>query len=442
MNDRMRSINGVIKRWLGAKDEVNPILKPHYQVLEQRLNGAIHFLRHHRFQHLGEKISLSKLPWFLILGASESGKTSLLLNSQIKYILDKKIKRDSVPFPPPTEACDWWATSNAIFIDVPGKYICLKEKKVSLSNKLWERFLFKVEELRGGAGINGGVLTLSTEELFNQDLFKQRIDMFKFRMRELQAKFGMDLPFYLIITKADLLPGFVDFFSEFSKEELQQVWGIPLYPTTTLNESIELFNKRFNILIKRLNEQVINRLHQEKSLHTKYYIKDFPLQLERLKIAIEELLKLFAHNPRPASRQDMSRSNSSSQIRGVYMTSALQTEDVNYLSQQREIVLANQFQQALALMQTPPAPSKPYFIKQLFLHFIQPRKSVLYQDFFKRKEFLAYVATILISSGIILFSSRYLVLPNKMHKLILAEKHNHTNVKYEQLPVSTSTSRG
>jgi len=69
------------------------------------------------------------------------------------------------------------------------------------------------------------------------------------------------------------------------------------------------------VLIKRINKQLIWRLHQERNPLARPYIKDFPLHIERLKEAVITLLKTLA-------LPDLL-------ISGVYLTSATQskTED-------------------------------------------------------------------------------------------------------------------
>ncbi|MGS0468014.1 hypothetical protein ACU8V3_13425 [Cobetia marina] len=52
-----------------------------YEVLRERLKSALRMLRAQRGLHKGGSASLSDLPWYLVLGLSSSGKTSLLTRS-------------------------------------------------------------------------------------------------------------------------------------------------------------------------------------------------------------------------------------------------------------------------------------------------------------------------------------------------------------------------
>lgn len=412
MNSFIRKIKASIGKKIQTEVPVNPILQPHYETLDQRMQGAIHFLGHQHFQLQGKKTSLKQLPWFLLIGSPNSGKTSLLYNSDIKFVLDKINKKQAS-----TESCDWWASTHAIYVDIPGKYIFLKAKKISLANKLWEFFINKIVEYRGSQGIDGVIVTLSIEEMFNTSGFKSQIETFTKRIIELQNRFGGDLPFYLILTKCDLLPGFIEFFNEYTREELLQAWGIPLKQYRNSEEFLQVFDKRFDQLIKRLNDQVITRLHQERNLLTKYYIKDFPLQIETLKQKLSTFLKALLD----ASKMNLC-------LKGIYLTSSLQTQESSYLAEQREIVLANQYQQALQLFKTPPPSSRPYFIKQLFVHHLLPRTRKVWTHLLSRER-LPYAAAILVSASVFLWSAKYIILPNRIHTIVLADTKNQSSIQ-------------
>lgn len=45
------------------------------------------------------------------------------------------------------------------------------------------------------------------------------------RIQELYTQLGVRFPIYLMLTKLDLVHGFMEFFDALSKEEREQVWG-------------------------------------------------------------------------------------------------------------------------------------------------------------------------------------------------------------------------
>ena len=58
-----------------------------------------------------------------------------------------------------------------------------------------------------------------------EDQLTQKASTIRTRVDELQRRFGMQPPVYLIITKCDLLAGFTEFFSDLDQNQRQQVWG-------------------------------------------------------------------------------------------------------------------------------------------------------------------------------------------------------------------------
>lgn len=330
-----------------------PAIDKHVEILDNRFRGAINFLKSTRITKHNKRFGLQKLPWYLLIGSMGSGKTTLLANSKVNFILEKQFHQNNVKIIP-SESCDWWITSDLVLIDVPGKYITSKGKK-NTSKLLWPHFLDLAKKKRGKHALNGILISLSLTELVVTEDREQFIHDLKYSLQELRTRFGDHLPFYFIITKCDLLPGFLDFFNDYSYEELTQAWGVTFPASSSPESLIDTFVSRFNALIKRLNTHLIWRLHQERNPYTKFYIKDFPLQLERLKEAIADVIKtLSADIP--------------FYLKGVYLTSATQEAVIDQMGTHPELVPAKEFQQSFQIMHHPNIARHSYFIKQFILH--------------------------------------------------------------------------
>ncbi len=339
------------------------VLLKNLQQIENRFQGALQFLKKTTIFQNEKKIKLNSLPWYLLVGHPSSGKTTLLANSAINFILNKKILTSEIGKISRTENCDWWVTSQSVLIDVPGNYLAYKPNMVSLPNKLWRHFLKLIQGFRGNDALSGVIVAISLSEVMNPKHRESFITMMNHRMAELRHKFGDDLPFYFVMTKADMLPGFLEFFSDYGSDELTQAWGIALPKLINGEPLSEVFVQRFNGLIKRLNKQLIWRMHQERNPFAKLYIKDFPLQVERLKESFADLLnRLSADNP-------------SFFLKGVYFTSGTQQLAEEKKEAHPQVVVANPFQQALAIMKNPISlHGQPYFIKQFFSQALLPEK--------------------------------------------------------------------
>ena len=136
-------------------------------------------------------------------------------------------------------------------------------------------------------------------------------------MQELQSSFGIALPIYVLVTKADLMAGFAEFFADLGKEERAQVWGFTSAPRVGEDTPAALvqFGAEFDALERRLHERLIDRLQNERDPQRRALIYSFPQQFSALREPLHTLLQ-EAFSP--------SRFASTAQLRGVYITSGTQ----------------------------------------------------------------------------------------------------------------------
>lgn len=344
------------------------------QFLQGRFLGAIHFLKKNVITKLGKSSPLSDLPWHLLIGPSGAGKTTLLVNSNFNFILTKHFKQEKMT---PSRTCDWWVTRDYVLIDVPGSYLTKKD------NFLWTHFINLIKKHRQIQSLKSIVVAVPLPELNKQknpQQKKQTVHDIKHKISQLINEFGNQVTFYLVITKCDQIPGFAEFFSECSTEELAQAWGITL-PSLSQNETLlDHVSERFNALIKRLNEQLIPRLHQERNANTRPAIKDFPLHMERLKESLCNFIQALSLSQFP--------------LKGIFLTSAKQTitEESNQLQ-----VINSKDSQSVQLHRNPVMPSKGYFIRQIILHGLlssgDPEESLELKSKNYWQRFLTYAAS-------------------------------------------------
>lgn len=306
---------------------------------------ATHFQEMLKFQ---KKNKLDHLPFYLLMGPEGSGKTSLLQRANISFQFPKSSN------PANEELFQWWATKDLIIIDIPGDYFSPK-------NFLWEQFL-KLAKQHCKQKLAGILLAVHFPELSKSQSSQQKKQIViesRQRISQLKDICGHTLPVYLIVTKCDLLNGFSEFFSECGSDELAQSWGITIPTLKPQEKLVDVFVQRFNALIKRLNTQLIWRLHQERSSQARPFIKDFPLQIERLKETLASFIKALHL--------------SDTGLTGMYLTSALQ--------------LAEKNQQALEVSRgTTSFTYRSYFIRQVFLQGILYRADKQTNKMFHLKE--------------------------------------------------------
>jgi len=331
---------------------ITPEITKKLETLQGRFQGALQFLKKTMLTKQGKKWSLSHLPWYLLIGPTGSGKTTLLANSKVNFILSKSFKQTETVSLPSTDACDWWVTRDLVLVDVPGYYFTSQKKNTS-ALMLWNTLLNLLKSTPAKENFNGVVIALNLPDLMKKTGAQEKNNLIldiKKRIVELRNQFGPQLSFHFVITKCDLVPGFLEFFGEMGSDELSQTWGITLPALQAKDKLLDIFTLRFNALIKRINKQLIWRLHQERNPNARPSIKDFPLHLERLKETMVQVLKTL-------NIADL-------RLQGVYLTSATQTSAEEPMSY-NQTEPAHLTHQSLHIMRAPLMPSRAYFVKQL-----------------------------------------------------------------------------
>ena len=97
---------------------------------------------------------LYQLPWYVIVGAPGSGKTTALLNSGLKFPLSEKLGKGAVKGIGGTRNCDWWFTEDAVLLDTAGRYTT-QDSYREVDKAAWLGFLDLLKKYRRRRPING-----------------------------------------------------------------------------------------------------------------------------------------------------------------------------------------------------------------------------------------------------------------------------------------------
>ncbi|MGL6211947.1 MAG: type VI secretion system membrane subunit TssM, partial [Paracoccaceae bacterium] len=279
--------------------------------LAERMSGALATLK----KTSGGKNYLYDLPWYVIIGPPGSGKTTALVNADIKFPLAEQQKGGLQGFGG-TRYCDWWFAEEAILIDTAGRYTTQDSDSVA-DKASWGSFLSLLKKNRPKQPINGVILAFSVADLMRAEpeAIKAHAETVRARLAEIHETLKVDFPVYVMFTKADLISGFREYFSSFSLGRRKKVWG---HTFQTENRKEQTWSKaavEFDALVSRLSEEVIDRLSEEPDGVNRIAIFGLPGQMAILKdTAVDFLRQVF----------EPTRYKTSAMLRGFYFTSGTQ----------------------------------------------------------------------------------------------------------------------
>ena len=278
--------------------------------LSNKLKTSLALLR----KASGSRAYLYEQPWYVIIGPPGAGKTTALLNAGLKFPLAAELGQGAVAGVGGTRLCDWWFTEQAVLIDTAGRYTT-QDSDAATDRAGWEGFLDLLKRTRQRQALNGVIVAISLADIAaapRQERLAHARAIRK-RIKELTARLDLKLPVYALLTKADLIAGFTEFFDDLDQEKRGQVWGVT-FPAGEANPASR-FADEFRLLTERLDDRLIDNMQRERSPDRRALFVGFPTQVASLEAPLTEFLgEAFggsALDPAPF-------------LRGVYMTSGTQ----------------------------------------------------------------------------------------------------------------------
>lgn len=360
---RARRASREIERALKAQAEeqarrARPGLEADIQSLHSEFNRAITALKGSRFGSRGASNALYSLPWYVIVGPPGVGKSTALRCSGLKFPFLSSRGGMSVQGVGGTRNCEWWMTSEAVILDTAGRYTTEENDREE-----WFAFLDLLRKYRSRAPINGVLATISVADIAeaHPEEVATLAREIRSRIDELQQRLGAVVPVYLLLTKLDVFPGFVETFSDLTDTDRHQIWGFTL-KTSDQIDLAEQCTAHFDELVAVLEKRAMRRLAEERSGPRRGRIHEFPQYVASLRGAIgrfvHELAEANIYNETPV-------------IRGIYLTSA--TQDGRPFNRIMSTVAeAFGLRPTLGATVGPPADVKSYFLGDVFRKVIFP----------------------------------------------------------------------
>src|SRR6266542_3251734 len=183
----------------------------------------------------------------------------------------------------------------------------------------WIAFLDTIKRFRPERPLDGIVVALSAADLINlgEAQLEDLATKLRARVDEVMNRLQMVVPMYVMVTKADLIAGFVEFWGDLGKQQRGQAWGatFALDDERLDSEVARACEAEFDVLVQALHARMLDRLPQERVPDTRARILQFPVEFRALrpKLAhfVEELCRASPYQETPI-------------LRGYYFTSGTQ----------------------------------------------------------------------------------------------------------------------
>jgi type VI secretion system protein ImpL len=204
-------------RLLYSGDESTDDLRLAFSTAQSRLGAA------------GTAARMDNLPLTLLLGPTASAKTTLVVQAGLdaELLAGEALRADAVT---PTDLANIWYARGTIIVDAAGRMLDDAAQ--------WRRLVHHARPSRVAAALGRGrqaarvaVVCIGCDEFIRPgaaEALAGTARLVRTRLSEAAQQLGIHLPVYVVFTRADRLPGFLDYVRNFTTAEAQQVLGATL----------------------------------------------------------------------------------------------------------------------------------------------------------------------------------------------------------------------
>ena len=326
-----------------------------YHYCQTRTRQAKENLQHDKSRRL-----IRKKPWYLVIGAPQSGKKNLIANMGLYFVKPDHFGSEAINYTQQFPDFDWWFSEQAVLIDS-----LTYNKDDDIGN--WKRFVKLLKRERGDKPLNGIILTISQLDLllYSNKQRQEFIQEMSYYIRDLHQHFKAQVPVYLSFTKCDLVDGFLEYFNDLNKEEVSQLFGMtfPLDKPCTIDNFRHFFSQEYSDIIKRLRQRVLWILDSERTLRGRQLVHAYPQQMQLFKTPIDHFItELFG----------AVRYRQALQLRGLYFVSSQQQgEPVDFLFK----VMSKKFNLISPPTQRTQRLGECFFLRRLYFDVMAPEAS-------------------------------------------------------------------
>ncbi|MCB1045315.1 MAG: hypothetical protein KDC35_20405 [Acidobacteria bacterium] len=255
-------------------------------------------------------LDMYTLPWYMLIGEPQSGKSTTLKFSGIKF----PIGMESISGGGGTRNCDWWFTEQAVILDTAGRLTFQEENATDAAE--WNHFLNLLAKHRPYCPINGVMLVIPATSLLGDDAATRHMKARNIseKLLNIQRTLSIQFPVFVVITKADTIYGFTQFFNKLNVDQQREMFGWSS-PSLESGFNINTFDQSFGQLIERVDQikrRNLSRTHYSDDANKTFI---FPEEFRALYQPLREYMSIIFEDS--VYRAPMF-------FRGYYITSGMQ----------------------------------------------------------------------------------------------------------------------
>jgi type VI secretion system protein ImpL len=218
-------------------------------VLREKWADGLATLRKSKLQQRGDD-ALYALPWVLVLGERGSGKTGTIRAARPLPSPASTTRREGAV---KTRTCDWWFFDELVVLETAGRYAFQEEEADATE---WRELLSLLRRARRREPLNGVVLAVPADALLSRPVEKLRDEAVQLRRRldEMSRQLGTRFPVYIVITNADAVAGFTEFFGRLPEAAWRQAFGNVNDDLENRTGAAAFVERTFRTLSERMEE--------------------------------------------------------------------------------------------------------------------------------------------------------------------------------------------
>lgn len=298
MFDRLRAW------WTWGQDPRQPLPAETARRLEQ-LDQQWHAVIAVARAHLRHRLAVS-VPWYLVVGPTGAGKSTLLANAGLGLDAVSSNAAEAVTA---ADGVTFWFNEQAVFIEVAGRHF-----SDPTAHREWQALLWLIRRAHGHLPLSGVIIVKPLAEQLRRTPTEAAIDakLTRDRLHAVADITGTVVPTYVVITKADLLGGFKEFFASSERTDSEHVLGMTMaWPPD--RDPVQGITVEYERLLDSVRDHRITALGATTNESAQRKLIQFPGQMRAALPFLTDYLAIVA---RP-------RQEAQPTLRGLYLTSIL-----------------------------------------------------------------------------------------------------------------------